>query len=141
MRSLSRAAFSVTAGRVSQPVIVTVCVLVCLAVVAAAVLRAKSVRGRALELPGGLRWNVSSFDPNDSVIMRGTNVLMSGAIMLRIDGRYIYGLCGDKAFVIDSADAGVSYADHMFEIADRFKFDATVFGLETFYDRRKRSGF
>ena len=27
--------------------------------------------------------------------MWGTNVLMSGSIMLKIDGHYIYGLCGD----------------------------------------------
>ena len=143
MRSLSRsvARSRSSVSRVAQPLIVTVCVLICLAIIAAVVLRAKLVRARALELPDGLQWNVSSYDPNDSVIMRGTNVLMSGAIMLKIDGRYIYGLCGDKAFVIDSAnaDAGVSYANHMFEIADKFKFGATVAGLETFYDHRKRS--
>lgn len=117
---------------------------ICLAVIAVivfGVLRVKSVRGSALKLPGGLQWNVSPYDPNDSVIMCGTNVLVSGAIMLKIDGHYIYGLCGDKVFVIDSAnvDAGVDYANHMFEIADKFKFGASVIGLETFYDYRKRS--
>ena len=115
--------------------------LVCFAVVAVVVLRTILVRENSLELPGGLQWNISSCDPNDSMIMRGTNVLVSGAIELKIDGRYIYGLCGDKAFVIDSAnvDAGVTSANHMFEIADKFKFGASVVGLETFYDYRKRS--
>ena len=114
--------------------------LICLAVIAAVVLRAKLVCEGALGLPGGLQWNISSYDPNDSMIMWGTNVLVSGAIMLKIDGHYIYGLCGDKAFVIDSAnvDAGVSYANHMFEIDDKFKFGASVVGLATFYDYRNR---
>ena len=113
----------------------------CFAVIAAVVFRAKVVRENALELPGGLQWGTSPSDPNDSMILCGTNVLVSGAIMLKIDDRYIYGLCGDKAFVIDSAnvDAGVSYADHMFQIADKFKFRASVVGLATFYDYRKRS--
>lgn len=115
--------------------------LICLAVIAVGVFRVKSVRGDARKLPGELQWNVSPYDPNDSMIMWGTNVLVSGAIMLKIDDHYIYGLCGDKVFVIDSANvnAGVNYANHMFEIADKFKFGASVIGLETFYDYRKRS--
>lgn len=115
--------------------------LICLAVIAVGVFRVKSFHGGARKLPGGLQWNVSPYDPNDSMIMWGTNVLVSGAIMLKIDDHYIYGLCGDKVFVIDSANvnAGVNYANHMFEIADKFKFGASVIGLETFYDYRKRS--
>ena len=115
--------------------------LICLAVIAVGVLRIKFVHERAIELPGGLQWNVSSDDPNDSVIMWGTNALMSGSIMLKIDGHHIYGLCGERAFVIDyeNVDAGVDYFNHMFEIADKFKFDASVIGLETIYDYRKRS--
>ena len=113
---------------------------ICFAVFALGVLRTKLLHESAHELPGGLQWSVSSYDPNDSVIMWGTNILMSGAIMLKIDGRYIYGLCGERAFVLDYAnvEAGVVYFNHMFEIADRFKFDASVIGLKTIYDYRKR---
>ena len=114
---------------------------ICLAVIAFGVLRVKFVHRRALELPGGLQWNVSLGDPNDSVIMWGTNVLMSGSIILKIDGHYIYGLCGERAFAIDyeNVDAGVDYFNHMFEIADKFKFGASVIGLQTIYDYRNRS--
>lgn len=113
--------------------------LICLAVIVLGVWRVKSVQERALELPGGLQWKVSSCDPNDSAIIWGTNVLISGAIMLKIDGHYIYGLRGERVFVIDYAnvEAGVEYFNHMFEIADKFKFDASVRGLATFYDYRR----
>lgn len=115
--------------------------LICLAVITLGVFRAKLVHESALELPGGLQWSVSSYDPNDSMIMWGTNVLISGAIMLKIDGHYIYGLCGERVFVIDYAnvDSGVDYFNHMVEISDKFKFGASVIGLETIYDYRKRS--
>ena len=90
---------------------------------------------RTLRL-GSLVWEVSDYDPNCSLLYQGTNIVANGDIMLYWHGDYVYGMCGDKVFVVNisSETNEVDWVEHGYKVDKKYGFKVEYHKLRTWYD-------
>ena len=99
----------------------------------AVILRLSSPRTLRL---GSLVWEVSDDDPNCSLLYQGTNLVADGSIELYWHGDYVYGMCGDKVFVVNisSETNEVDWVEHGYKVDKKYGFKVEYHKLRTWYD-------
>lgn len=98
-------------------------------------------RKETVNLPGGICWMSLSANLNTSRLMIGTNELVAGVILLKKHKPYVYGLCDDRVFILDTRmpHRGVTFEKGTYEISRKYGFKADLQGIRTYYDYKLES--